>query len=148
MGKIRDLNKEIAANAEKVATALTMSKEDESIIGNLKQESEKAWKMVDYLQVRTVITRLRCDGSCLMVLLLLACRLNHAVEILKKEKKKTHYIKTTCNQTHFTAPADICPMDRNHKKKPISQLQRTSVQWIEITKTNPFHSSSGHLSNG
>lgn len=57
MGKIRELNNEIAANAEKVATALRMSKEDEATISNLKQESEKAWKMVDYLQEKELWSR-------------------------------------------------------------------------------------------
>ena len=52
MIKVRELNNEIAANAEKVSTSLQLSKEDEAIIVNLKQESEKAWKMVEYLQVR------------------------------------------------------------------------------------------------
>ena len=51
MAKIRELNNEISSNADKVATALKMTKEDEVVITNLKQESEKAWKMVDYLQV-------------------------------------------------------------------------------------------------
>lgn len=58
MNKVRDLNNEIAANAEKVATALQLSKEDEATITNLKQESEKAWKMVEYLQVgRNTLSR-------------------------------------------------------------------------------------------
>uniref|UniRef100_A0A7S4RW12 Cilia- and flagella-associated protein 58 central coiled coil domain-containing protein n=1 Tax=Alexandrium monilatum TaxID=311494 RepID=A0A7S4RW12_9DINO len=45
--KCRDLNAEIVSNANKVQTALTLSKEDQSTIQNLKKEIERAWKMVE-----------------------------------------------------------------------------------------------------
>jgi len=45
--KCRDLNAEIVANAAKVQTALKLSEEDQSTIGALKKEIEKAWKVVD-----------------------------------------------------------------------------------------------------
>jgi hypothetical protein len=45
--KCRELNAEIVANAAKVQTALKLNEEDQSTIGALKKEIEKAWKMVD-----------------------------------------------------------------------------------------------------
>jgi len=45
--KCRELNAEIVNNASKVQSALKMSQEDQSAIASLKQELEKAWKMVD-----------------------------------------------------------------------------------------------------
>jgi chromosome segregation ATPase len=45
--KCRELNGEIVNNAAKVQTALKLSQEDQSTIGELKTEIEKAWKMVD-----------------------------------------------------------------------------------------------------
>ena len=45
--KCRELNAEIVSNAAKVQTALKLSEEDQNTIGSLKQEIEKAWKMVD-----------------------------------------------------------------------------------------------------
>eukprot|EP01135_Chromosphaera_perkinsii_P000050 Nk52_evm1s24 gene=Nk52_evmTU1s24 len=45
--KCLDLNAEIVANAAKVQTALKLSQEDQSTIGALRKEIEKAWKMVD-----------------------------------------------------------------------------------------------------
>ncbi|GBG34684.1 Cilia- and flagella-associated protein 58 [Hondaea fermentalgiana] len=45
--KCRELNSEIVNNAAKVQTALKLSQEDQSTIGSLKKEIEKAWKMVD-----------------------------------------------------------------------------------------------------
>ncbi|XP_057307305.1 cilia- and flagella-associated protein 58-like [Hydractinia symbiolongicarpus] len=47
MGKCRELNAEIVANAAKVSTALKLSQEDQTTISSLKKEIEKAWKMVD-----------------------------------------------------------------------------------------------------
>jgi len=47
MGKCRELNSEIVANAAKVSTALKLSQEDQNTISSLKKEIEKAWKMVD-----------------------------------------------------------------------------------------------------
>lgn len=47
MQKCRELNAEIVANSAKVATALKLSQEDQATITSLKQEVEKAWKMVD-----------------------------------------------------------------------------------------------------
>jgi len=45
--KCRELNSEIVSNAAKVQTALTLSKEDQATIQNLKKEIERAWKMVE-----------------------------------------------------------------------------------------------------
>jgi len=45
--KCRVLNTEIVNNAAKVQTALKLSQEDQTTIGSLKKEIEKAWKMVD-----------------------------------------------------------------------------------------------------
>jgi chromosome segregation ATPase len=45
--KCRELNHEIVSNATKVQTALQLSKEDQTTIGNLKKEIERAWKMVE-----------------------------------------------------------------------------------------------------
>merc|ERR1719188_2629122 len=45
--KCRELNTEIVSNAAKVQMALNLSKEDQSTIGNLKKEIERAWKMVE-----------------------------------------------------------------------------------------------------
>lgn len=45
--KCRELNQEIVSNATKVQTALTLSKEDQTTIANLKKEIERAWKMVE-----------------------------------------------------------------------------------------------------
>ena len=42
MNKVRELNNEISNNADKVATALRLSKEDEATIANLTQETKKA----------------------------------------------------------------------------------------------------------
>ncbi|GCB64606.1 hypothetical protein scyTo_0000297 [Scyliorhinus torazame] len=47
MAKCKDLNAEIVANSTKVTTALKLSQDDQSTIDSLKQEIEKAWKMVD-----------------------------------------------------------------------------------------------------
>ncbi|XP_067858802.1 cilia- and flagella-associated protein 58 [Heptranchias perlo] len=47
MAKCKDLNAEIVANSTKVSTALKLSQDDQSTIDSLKQEIEKAWKMVD-----------------------------------------------------------------------------------------------------
>ncbi|XP_043911882.1 cilia- and flagella-associated protein 58 [Protopterus annectens] len=47
MSKCRELNAEIVANSSKVAAALKLSQDDQSTIASLKQEIEKAWKMVD-----------------------------------------------------------------------------------------------------
>jgi len=47
MSKCRDLNAEIVTNSSKVAQALKLSQDDQSSIQQLKQELEKAWKMVD-----------------------------------------------------------------------------------------------------
>ncbi|KAL8610972.1 hypothetical protein ACOMHN_042588 [Nucella lapillus] len=52
MEKVRELNNEITANAEKVATALKLSLEDESRITSLTEELEGAWKKVEYLKQR------------------------------------------------------------------------------------------------
>lgn len=45
--KCRELNQEIVSNSTKVQTALTLSKEDQTTIANLKKEIERAWKMVE-----------------------------------------------------------------------------------------------------
>eukprot|EP00933_Yihiella_yeosuensis_P045143 TRINITY_DN40466_c0_g1_i1.p1 TRINITY_DN40466_c0_g1~~TRINITY_DN40466_c0_g1_i1.p1 ORF type:complete len:848 (+),score=250.48 TRINITY_DN40466_c0_g1_i1:109-2652(+) len=45
--KCRELNAEIVSNATKVQTALSLSKEDQATIQNLKKEIERAWKMVE-----------------------------------------------------------------------------------------------------
>jgi len=47
MTKCRDLNAEIVTNSSKVAQALKLSQDDQGSIQQLKQELEKAWKMVD-----------------------------------------------------------------------------------------------------
>ncbi|XP_076464696.1 cilia- and flagella-associated protein 58-like [Babylonia areolata] len=52
MDKIRDLNEEISTNAEKVSTALKLSKDDEARITSLTGELEGAWKKVEYLKQR------------------------------------------------------------------------------------------------
>lgn len=53
--KCRELNAEIVANAAKVQTALKLSEEDQTTIGSLKKEIEKAWKMVDASQEKVKI---------------------------------------------------------------------------------------------
>lgn len=45
--KCRELNGEIVNNAAKVQTALKLSQEDQTTIGSLRKEIEKAWTMVD-----------------------------------------------------------------------------------------------------
>lgn len=45
--KCRELNQEIVSNANKVQTALNLSKEDQATIQSLKKEIERAWKMVE-----------------------------------------------------------------------------------------------------
>jgi len=47
MVKCRTLNAEIVTNSSKVAQALKLSHDDQASIQQLKQELEKAWKMVD-----------------------------------------------------------------------------------------------------
>jgi len=47
MSKCRELNAEIVTNSSKVAQALKLSQDDQASIQQLKQELEKAWKMVD-----------------------------------------------------------------------------------------------------
>ncbi|XP_007901821.1 cilia- and flagella-associated protein 58 [Callorhinchus milii] len=47
MTRCRELNAEIVTNSVKVSTALKLSQDDQSTITTLKQEIEKAWKMVD-----------------------------------------------------------------------------------------------------
>ncbi|XP_059802993.1 cilia- and flagella-associated protein 58 [Hypanus sabinus] len=47
MSKCKELNAEIVANSAKMTTALKLSQDDQSTIDSLKQEIEKAWKMVD-----------------------------------------------------------------------------------------------------
>ncbi|XP_072882973.1 cilia- and flagella-associated protein 58 [Hemitrygon akajei] len=47
MSKCKELNAEIIANSAKMTTALKLSQDDQSTIDSLKQEIEKAWKMVD-----------------------------------------------------------------------------------------------------
>jgi len=47
MNKCRELNAEIVTNSSKVAQALKLSQDDQASIQQLKQELEKAWKMVD-----------------------------------------------------------------------------------------------------
>nr|CAB3228189.1 coiled-coil domain-containing protein 147 [Phallusia mammillata] len=47
MSKCRELNAEIVTNSSKVAQALKLSQDDQATIQQLKQELEKAWKMVD-----------------------------------------------------------------------------------------------------
>lgn len=48
--KCRELNSEIVTNAAKVQNALQMNEEDQNLIIALKQEIDKAWKMVDASQ--------------------------------------------------------------------------------------------------
>ncbi|OAE18620.1 hypothetical protein AXG93_1923s1770 [Marchantia polymorpha subsp. ruderalis] len=48
--KCRELNNEIVQNAAKVQNALSMNEEDQNLIIALKQEIDKAWKMVDASQ--------------------------------------------------------------------------------------------------
>ncbi|CAM6127709.1 unnamed protein product [Calypogeia fissa] len=48
--KCRELNAEIVTNAAKVQNALQMNEEDQNLIIALKQEIDKAWKMVDASQ--------------------------------------------------------------------------------------------------
>ena len=45
--KVRELNDEIMNNAKKVQTALKLSEEDQAQITRLKEEVNRAWKMVD-----------------------------------------------------------------------------------------------------
>lgn len=45
--KVRELNDEIMNNAKKVQTALKLSEEDQAQITRLKEEVDRAWKMVD-----------------------------------------------------------------------------------------------------
>jgi len=45
--KCRELNAEIVLNAVKVQNALKLSQEDQTTIGSLKKEIERAWKMVE-----------------------------------------------------------------------------------------------------
>ncbi|XP_076839412.1 cilia- and flagella-associated protein 58 isoform X2 [Brachyhypopomus gauderio] len=47
MIKCRDLNADIVTNSVKVATALKLSEEDQTTITMLKEELEKAWRLVD-----------------------------------------------------------------------------------------------------
>uniref|UniRef100_H2ZK27 Cilia- and flagella-associated protein 58 central coiled coil domain-containing protein n=1 Tax=Ciona savignyi TaxID=51511 RepID=H2ZK27_CIOSA len=47
MSKCRELNAEIVTNSSKVSQALKLSQDDQATIQQLKQELEKAWKMVD-----------------------------------------------------------------------------------------------------
>ncbi|KAK7471520.1 hypothetical protein BaRGS_00035859 [Batillaria attramentaria] len=62
MDKVKELNSEIASNAEKVGTALRLSREDQSTIATLRKEAEKAWKMVEYLQEKEVWARETIDS--------------------------------------------------------------------------------------
>ncbi|CAM9510540.1 unnamed protein product [Chrysoparadoxa australica] len=52
--KCRELNGEIVSNAAKVQTALKLSQEDQSTIGSLRKEIEKAWTMVDVAHEKEV----------------------------------------------------------------------------------------------
>lgn len=57
MEKVKELNKEIATNAEKVGTAVRLSREDQHTIATLRKEAEKSWKMVEFLQEKEVWAR-------------------------------------------------------------------------------------------
>eukprot|EP00798_Chlamydomonas_sp_ICE-L_P006525 gene6525-3166_t len=66
--KCRELNAEIVANAAKVQTALKLNEEDQTTIGALKKEIEKAWKMaketIQQLKMEIAnLTRLVEQGS-------------------------------------------------------------------------------------
>ncbi|CAM9549325.1 unnamed protein product, partial [Choristocarpus tenellus] len=52
--KCRELNGEIVNNAAKVQTALKLSQEDQTTIGSLRKEIEKAWTMVDVAHEKEV----------------------------------------------------------------------------------------------
>ncbi|XP_037605427.1 cilia- and flagella-associated protein 58 [Sebastes umbrosus] len=47
MSKCRELNAEVVSTSTKVSAALKLSKEDETTVTSLKQELDKAWKIVD-----------------------------------------------------------------------------------------------------
>uniref|UniRef100_F7BEI8 Cilia- and flagella-associated protein 58 n=2 Tax=Ciona intestinalis TaxID=7719 RepID=F7BEI8_CIOIN len=100
MSKCRELNAEIVTNSSKVSQALKLSQDDQATIQQLKQELEKAWKMVDAAteretRARETIQSLKLEIANLTKLVEQGAGLSmgqeHSVnELLKVKEEVTH----------------------------------------------------------
>uniref|UniRef100_H2ZK28 Cilia- and flagella-associated protein 58 central coiled coil domain-containing protein n=1 Tax=Ciona savignyi TaxID=51511 RepID=H2ZK28_CIOSA len=100
MSKCRELNAEIVTNSSKVSQALKLSQDDQATIQQLKQELEKAWKMVDAAteretRARETIQSLKLEIANLTKLVEQGAGLSmgqeHSVnELLKMKEEVTH----------------------------------------------------------
>ena len=92
--KVRELNTEIVNNAAKVHTALKLSQEDQQMIGTLRKEIEKAWKMVDVahekeVRAKETINQLKDEIKNLSTLVERGAKMSGGQENMVKELLKT-----------------------------------------------------------
>ncbi|CAK8688850.1 cilia- and flagella-associated protein 58-like [Clavelina lepadiformis] len=142
MGKCRDLNAEIVTNSSKVAQALKLSQDDQATIQQLKQELEKAWKMVDAAteretRAREAIQTLKLEISNLTRLVEQGAGLSmgqeHSVNELLKAKEEltrerddllTDVVAMRDKLESATGSQQKAATDREQADMKISELQQ------------------------
>eukprot|EP01084_Bolivina_argentea_P215115 365181_1 len=107
ISKCRELNEELITNASKVGTAMKLSSEDQNSIALLKNEIDKAWKMVDVAQekekkAKQTIQCLRAELQNLTKLVEKGAGLNIGQESTVNEllRLKEELLKEAENNTH------------------------------------------------
>ena len=117
--KCRELNEELKLNASKVTKAIKLSSEDENSIALLKNEIDKAWKMVDVAQEKEkkgkrTIQQLRSEIANLTKLIESGAGLNIGQE-------------TTVNELLKLKQDLTKEIDSNNKKMQQQQNEITSL---------------------
>jgi chromosome segregation ATPase len=131
--KCRELNAEIVNNAAKVQTALKLSQEDQSTIGSLKKEIEKAWKMVDAshekeIRAKETIQQLKEEIANLSRLVEQGAGLNVGQENMVKELLKVRDELTRTNEDHEAkGKQDGVRINELHQRIEEMQLQYDEV---------------------
>ena len=116
IAKCQELNRELKSNAAKVGTAMRLSSEDQNSIALLKNEIDKAWKMVDTAQnkekqAKRTVQQLRAEINNLSTLVERGAGLNIGQETTVNEllrmKQQLKDEVQQCNTTMEEQQKDI-----------------------------------------
>jgi len=124
--KCRELNEELIANASKVGTAMKLSSEDENSIALLKNEIDKAWKMVDVAQEK--------EKKAKRTIQCLRAEIQNLTKLVEKGAGLNIGQESTVNELLRLKEELTKEVEANNKK--MEQMQRHEVTLREELEAN------------
>merc|ERR1719464_458821 len=124
--KCRELNEELISNASKVGTAMALSSEDQNSIALLKNEIDKAWKMVDVAQEK--------EKKAKRTIQCLRAEIQNLTKLVEKGAGLNIGQESTVNELLRLKEELTKEVEANNKK--MEQMQRHEVTLREQLEAN------------